>query len=111
MVSTPLIRPFRKSVSAAPWSAYWIVSKVFAPPATAPASSHAHSRDAAVLIDDRDLEMFDVASHRVAQNHELHERKHHRDDDENRAAAKPAQLAFDDSPGAVHMVLPVSAAS
>jgi hypothetical protein len=55
-----------------------------------------------IVIDDGDNEVLDVAAERGAQNHELDEREQQRDDDQERAAPKPPQFAFDDGPCAMH---------
>jgi hypothetical protein len=64
--------------------------------------SHPHRRHAAVLIDDRDRQVPHVAAEGVAEHDQLHQWKDQRHDDQQRAAAETAQLAFDDRPGAMH---------
>ena len=55
-----------------------------------------HRRQPVILVDDPDLEVLDVAAEGVAEDAELDDRQHHRHDDQHRAAAESAQLAFDD---------------
>ena len=54
------------------------------------------------LDDDAELEVLHVPAEGVAQDHELHEREDHRDDDQRRAAAEAPHLAFDDGECALH---------
>ncbi len=79
IVSTPLTRPFRRSVRACPWSAYSIVSIVCAPDGGRRRQlAHLDRGHAVILIDDRHLEVLDVAAEGVAEHDQLHDRKDHR---------------------------------
>ncbi len=63
-------------------------------------------RDAAVLVHDADPQVLDVTPEGVAQHHQLNQGEDHRDHDQDRAPAEPAQLALDECPGALHIDLP-----
>ena len=56
-----------------------------------------------VLVDHPDAKVLHLAAEGVAENHQLRDRHKERHDDERRAAAKSAQLAFDDGPHPVHV--------
>ena len=104
MVSTPFTRPLRRSVDRL--ALVRVVDGVDGPRAGRGRErqlADAHRRHAVILIDDRQLEVLDVAAERVAEDDQLHEREHHRHDDQHRAAAEAPQLAFDDRPGALPM--------
>ncbi len=59
-------------------------------------------RHAVVLVDDRQLQMLDVAAEGVAEDDQLGEREDHRHHDQERAAAEPPHFALDDGQGAFH---------
>ena len=61
---------------------------------------------AAVLIDHAQLRVPDLAAEGVAQNDQLHQRKHHRHQHQRRRAEELAHLAFDDGHHSVHGCIP-----
>ena len=61
-----------------------------------------HGGHAVVLIHHADVEMLDFAAKGIAQHDQLHQRHDHGNDDQRRAAAEPAQVAFNDGKDAVH---------
>src|SRR5262249_2809264 len=61
-----------------------------------------HRRYAVILIDDRHLEVLDVAAEGVTQHDQLNDRKDHRHHDDHRAAPKAPHLAFDDGKCSLH---------
>ena len=76
IVSTPLMRPLRRSASACALIA--VVDRVECPRAGGDRVgqlAHPHRRHAVVLIDDADLQVLDVPAERVAEDHQLHERE------------------------------------
>ena len=64
--------------------------------------------EAVVLVDDADLEVFEVAAEGIAEDDELGEGHDDGDHDEGGAAAEAAEVAFDDGPDSVHQLIPVS---
>ena len=59
-------------------------------------------RQPAILIDDADLQVLDVAAEGIAEDDELHDRHDQHHDDEHRAPPEPAELTFDDGPCSLH---------
>ena len=108
IVSTPLTRPLRRSVERLALDRRSRRCRtVRAPDATALASSRIlHRRHAVILIDDRQLQVLDVAAEGVAEHDQLHEREDHRHDDQHRAAPEAPQLAFDDGQGSYAWLSP-----
>ena len=61
-----------------------------------------HGLRAAVLIDDAEARVLDLATKGVAQHDELHQRKHHRHQHQRRRAEEFAQFALDNGPHSIH---------
>ena len=82
------------------------MSKVAALAATAwHISSQFDRRHAVVLVHDADLKVLDFSAERVAENDQLHQRHDDGNDHEHRAAPEPPQVAFNDGPDSVHIVV------
>ena len=106
MVSTPLTRPFRRSVSACP--GIGVVDRVDRPRARRGGLGQLADLDrrhAVVLIDDGDLQVLDVAAEGIAEHDQLDERHDHRHDDQHRAPFESPQFAFDNRQDAMHITL------
>ena len=58
-----------------------------------------------VLVDHADPQVLDLAAKSVAEDDQLHERQHHRDNNQGWTAPEAAQVAFDDGQDPVHVRL------